>query len=166
MANVCSFGQQHLLECGYGAGWGVRVPIVRWKSDNIVHVIRAKKTSQSAWADWVVVPPSCLPPPPGPANHSPVARYRRKTNISRTSLMHTLCIMNIKKVQTSTSVVGAAGRRLSRERGWMFFSFLPQREKGHEQEVVCYGFSVTSYHRTSFKAITMCSLRQELLSVR
>lgn len=61
-----------------------------------------------------------------------------ETTISRTSLMHSHCMMNIKKPQTSTSVVGAAGRGLSRKGGWMFFSLMQHREKGNEQEYVLF----------------------------
>lgn len=91
--------------------------------------------------------------------------------------MHSHCIKNIKKAHTSTRVVGATGRRLSRKTGWMFFSLIPQREKGNERGFVCFGFTAaSSYHRTQpckshivlpavlhSKAITLCPVLRHLL---
>lgn len=128
------------------------------------------------------VPPNYPPPPTELANHVSVARYRRgKTKISRTSLMHSFCVKNIKK-SAERHKRGWGRWAEPKQRGWMFSTLplhhIPQRGTGNEKELVCGAFVVTrSYRRTQpwkshnvlplvllhSKAITLCPiLRRQL----
>lgn len=120
--------------CRNVSKWGgrERVPIVRWKSDNIVLVIKAKKTSQRAWADWVFVPPSYPPPPTVQPIRSQLLGVGGKSKNSRTSLMHSLCIKNIKKAQTSTSHSWGHWAETKQKEGGCF-SLSYHRERGKKK---------------------------------
>lgn len=84
-----------LEECGQrGVGlWSRgREPIARWKSDNIVPVITARKQASAHEQNGAIGPPSYPPRPQVGPITSQLLGVGEKTKISRTNLMHSHCM--------------------------------------------------------------------------
>lgn len=112
---LCNSSQRNASVEGVG-GW---VPM--WDENQITLFLwlRERKQAEAHVQTGCLSLPVTLPLPLVWPITAQLLGIWAESNVSRTSLMHSLCMKNIKKAQTSTSAVEATGWRLSRKRGWM-----------------------------------------------